>query len=132
MQDMARGGPFITEIIEFNDDVTVTVYGVGKPKKIQLPSEVVEWLKESTAARRILEELITHYKFRSRLSHPGAIRSLLLLLYARAHGTAPYKIARKYGVAPEQLYRIERGLRKDGLYDLVLNLLSLETPPSKP
>jgi len=129
---MSRGSPFVTEIVEFNEDGSITVYGVGKPKRIEVPHEVVEWLRNSTAARRILEELITHYKFRSRLSHPGAIRSLLLLLYARAQGIAPYKIAKKFGVAPEQLYRIERGLRKDGLYDLVLNLLSLEAQPSKP
>jgi len=123
---MARGSPFITDIVEFNEDGTITVYGIGKPKRIQLPQEVVAWLRESIVARRILEELVTHYKFRSRLSHPGAIRSLLLLLYARAHGVAPYKVARKYGVAPEQLYRIERGIREDKLDKLVENLLELE------
>ncbi len=119
-------GPFIQNLIEFNGDGTITIYGIGKPKKLELPQEIVEWLKNSKTAKRVLEELITHYKFRTRLSHPGALRSLLMLLYARAHLIAPYKVARKYGVAPEQLYRLERGLKKDGLYDFVINLLTLE------
>ncbi len=129
---MTRRKPFISDLVEFNGDGTVTIHGIGKPKTIQLPPEVVEWLRESKAARRVLEELITHYKFRARLSHPGAIRSLLLLLYARARGTAPYKVARRYGVAPEQLYRLERGLKKDGLHELVMNLLSLDAETQKP
>ena len=128
---MARRLPYVTEIIEFNGDGSVTINGIGKPKKIQLPPEVVEWLRESKAARRILEEAVTHYKFRTRLSHPGALRSLLLLLYARAHGTAPYKVARRYGVAPEQLYRLERGLKKDGLYELAMNMLALDQEARK-
>ena len=104
----------------------MTVKGLGKPKTIELPGEVVEWLRTSHPARIVLKELITHYKFRSRLAHPGAIRSLILLLYARAHGEAPYKVARRYGVAPEQLYRLERGLKKDNLHDYVLNVLHLD------
>ncbi|MEB3765019.1 MAG: hypothetical protein GSR77_02485 [Desulfurococcales archaeon] len=122
---MART-PYITKILEVKDKDTIIVMGIGKPKTIQLPKEVVEWVSESKVAIRILDELIGHYKFRTRLAHPGAIRSLILLLYSRAHGVAPYKTARKYGVAPEQLYRIERGLKKDGLYEFVINLLSLE------
>ncbi len=118
--------PYITRILEVKDKDTIIVMGIGKPKIIQLPEEVVEWVSESKVAIRILDELIGHYKFRTRLAHPGAIRSLILLLYSRAQGVAPYKIARKYGVAPEQLYRIERGLKKDGLYEFVINLLSLE------
>jgi len=118
--------PYITKILEVKDKNTIIVMGIGKPKTIQLPEEVVEWVSESKVAIRILDELIGHYKFRTRLAHPGAIRSLILLLYSRAHGVAPYKTARKYGVAPEQLYRIERGLKKDGLYEFVINLLSLE------
>ncbi|MEB3789201.1 MAG: hypothetical protein GSR72_04850 [Desulfurococcales archaeon] len=118
--------PYITRILDVKDKDTIIVMGIGKPKIIQLPEEVVEWVSESKVAIRILDELIGHYKFRTRLAHPGAIRSLILLLYSRAQGVAPYKIARKYGVAPEQLYRIERGLKKDGLYEFVINLLSLE------
>ena len=117
--------PFIEEIVEFINDSTLVINGIGKPKRLNLPVEVVRWLRESTYARIVLKELITHYKFRSRLTHPGALRSLLLLLYARARGVAPYKVARSYGVSPEQLYRLERGLRKDGLYDYVMNVLSL-------
>lgn len=124
---MVRRKPYVTHILEVNSDGSVTIYGIGKPKKLMLPSEVAEWASNSVIARRLLEELITHYKFRARLSHPGSLRSLLLLLYSRAHRIPPYKTARKYGVAPEQLYRIERGLKKDGLYELVMNLLALES-----
>ena len=116
----------IERIAEFNGPDTVTIYGIGKPKTIRLPEEVVSWLQGSKAAIRVLEELIGHYRFRRRLSHPGAIRSLILLLYSRYHRIAPYKIARRYGIAPEQLYRLERGLKTDNLYDLVINILSLE------
>ncbi len=118
--------PYITRIIEFINHEEVRIMGIGKPKEIRLPREVVEWLRNSRVAHRILEELIGHYKFRTRLAHPGAIRSLILLLYSRRHNTAPYKIARAFGIAPEQLYRLERGLKKDGLYEMVMNLLSLE------
>ncbi len=122
---VARRKPFINKIVECENS-TVVVYGVGKPKRIELPGEVVTWIKRSKAAKRVLEELVTHYQFRARLSHPGAIRSLILLLYSRAHGIAPYKTARKYGIAPEQLYRLERGLKKDGLHEKIINLLTLE------
>ncbi len=113
-------------VIEFRDKNIIVFNGIGKPKTLTLPTEVVEWLRSSKVVPLILRELVTHYKFRSRLSHPGALRSLLLLLYSRAVGEAPYKVARRYGVAPEQLYRIERGLKKDGLYDFVLNALMTE------
>ena len=122
--------PYVGEIVAVESDDTIVVNGVGKPKRLRLPREVVEWVSGSYAARRVIEELVTHYKFKARLSHPGAIRSLLLLLYARAHGIAPYRVARRYGVAPEQLYRLERGLKKDNLYDLVMNMLSIERPPA--
>jgi hypothetical protein len=117
--------PFIEDILEFVDDKTLIINGIGKPKKLNLPLEVVKWLKDNLYIRIVLKELITHYKFRSRLTHPGALRSLLLLLYARAQGVAPYRVARSYGVSPEQLYRLERGLKKDGLYEYVMNVLSL-------
>jgi len=122
-----KRNPFINKVVECKNE-TVVVYGIGKPKQISLPGEVVDWLRRSKAAKRVLEELVTHYHFRTRLSHPGAIRSLILLLYSRAHGIAPYKTARRYGVAPEQLYRLERGLKKDGLHETIMNLLRLEQP----
>ena len=119
--------PFVGDILFFHDDGrTVTVNGVGKPKTIELPGEVVEWLRGSYAAKTILRELITHHRFRMRLAHPGALRSLILLLYARGTNSPPYKVARRFGVAPEQLYRIERGLRKDNLHEFVMNLLVVE------
>ncbi len=122
---MSRGS-FIGEILEFPEPGKIIINGVGKPKEVNLPVEVVAWLRESYAARAVLRELVTHYKFRQRLAHPGALRSLILLLYARARGEAPYRVARRYGVAPEQLYRIERGIKKDELYDYVMNVLLLE------
>ncbi len=119
------GSPFITKVVEVKSEDLVVVYGLGKPKEVRLPREVVAWMKDSYPITRILEEAVSHYSFRKRLSHPGAIRSLILLLYARGTGEAPYKVARRFGVAPEQLYRLERGLKKDGMYDFVLNALSL-------
>ena len=118
--------PYIGDILEVKSSEEIVIHGIGKPKNIKLPREVGEWLSRSYAAKRVLEELITHYKFRSRLSHPGSLRSLILLLYARAHNTPPYKVAKRYGIAPEQLYRMERGLKKDNLYEFTLNLLTLE------
>ncbi|MEB3780154.1 MAG: hypothetical protein GSR85_07985 [Desulfurococcales archaeon] len=119
--------PYIDEVVIIRDNNTVVINGIGKPKILRLSREVVSWISNSYAARRVIEELVTHYKFRSRLSHPGAIRSLIILLYARARGEAPYRVARRVGVAHEQLYRLERGLKRDGLYDFVINLLSLES-----
>ncbi|MEB3816826.1 MAG: hypothetical protein LRS46_02640 [Desulfurococcales archaeon] len=119
------GGPFVEDIIEFIDERRLRVNGIGRPKEIELPEEVINWLKRSSYARIAVKELVTHYKFRTRLTHPGAIRSLLLLLYARASRVAPYRVARRFGVSPEQLYRLERGLRRDGLFEYVLNILSL-------
>ncbi len=116
---------FLQGVVEILGPNTVRINGVGKPKEVMLPSEVVSWIKDNYPVYRILEELVTHYKFRARLSNPGSFKSLLLLLYARAKGIAPYRIARQYGVAPEQLYRMERGLKKDNLYDFVINLLSI-------
>ena len=112
--------PFIEDIILFVDSEIVVINGIGSSKQIKLPREVIEWLKSNRVARRLLEELITHYKFRRRLCNKGALRSLILLLYSRLNGIPPYKVALKYNISPEQLYRLERGLRSDGLLDLVV------------
>ena len=119
--------PYLGEVLKFEGGEAIVINGIGRPKRIQLPEEIISWLKSSYPARRVLEELVTHYKFRSRLAHPGALRSMLLLLYARGKGYPPYKIARKYGVAPEQLYRLERGLKKDNLYEFVINILTAQS-----
>lgn len=116
--------PFISDIVTFTDNGKVVINGIGSPKVIELPSDVVEWLKSNKEARRILGGLVTHYKFRRRLCNRGALRSLILLLYSRLNKTPPYKIALKYRVSPEQLYRIERGLKKDGLIEFLINLSS--------
>ncbi len=118
--------PYIGEVLDLKGDGNIVIYGIGKPKQVKLPPEIYEWIENSYAAKRILEELVTHYKFRARLSHPASLRSLILLLYSRAKGIPPYKTAKKYGIAPEQLYRMERGLKKDNLYDFTMNLLTLE------
>ncbi|GEM_PF-750840 len=118
---------FLQGVVEILGSDKVRINGVGKPKDIKLPQEVVDWIRDNYPLYRILEELVTHYKFRTRLSNPGSFKSLILLLYARAKGVAPYKIAKKYGIAPEQLYRMERGLKKDNLYDFVINLLTIKT-----
>lgn len=96
----------------------VTVKGIGKPKTIQVPEEVARFVEDNVA---VIQDIISDPKFRRRLAHPGAFRSLFLLLYSRSIGVAPYKIARRYGVAPEQLYRIERALKWDGLYERVMS-----------
>jgi len=114
--------PFVSDVILFIDNENLTINGIGSPKHIKLPSEVIEWLKVDRRARRILEELVTHYKFRRRLCNRGALRSLILLLYSRLNRTPPYKVALKYHISPEQLYRLERGLKKDGLLDLILKV----------
>ena len=56
-----------------------------------------------------------------RFRHPGSVRSLILYLYARASERPVYKVAEEFKVAPEQLYRIERALKKDGIYEKVID-----------
>ncbi len=104
----------------------LTLYSIGNPKTVTLPEDVVVWIKNSKLAKRIIKLLCTHARFRIRLSNPGAIRSMVLYLYARRTNIAPYALAKKYGVAPEQLYRIERGLKKDRLYKDVIIMLDMD------
>jgi hypothetical protein len=104
----------------------VIVYGIGRPKDLYLPGEIMDWIGKSKNINRIISLLFTHSKFKTRLSNPNAIRSLMLYLFARKYNIAPYLIARKYNIAPEQLYRIERGLKKDKLYNDVIILLDLD------
>ncbi|MDM7274801.1 MAG: hypothetical protein P3X22_001570 [Thermoprotei archaeon] len=119
----------VSDILVFAGEDEVIVNGIGASKKLKIPEEVALWLKSSFAARRVLEELVTHYKFRRRLCNPGALRSLILLLYARYNNIPPYKVARNYGVPPEQLYRMERGLKKDNLLELVKNMAEKPEEP---
>lgn len=120
------GKTLLGQVISFLGEDEIIINGVGKPKRVKLGPEVIEWLRTSYPARRLVEELVTHYKFRARLSNPGSFRSLILLLYARSHGIPPYKLARAHGIAHEQLYRMERGLKKDKLYEMAMNLLEAE------
>ena len=86
--------------------------------RVDLPACVADWLTASDTARRTLLALLGAPKFRRRLTSEGAVRSLVLLLYMRAHGQAPYKARQVLGVSGEQLYRIERAIREEGLYEL--------------
>ena len=86
--------------------------------RADLPAGVAEWLAASGTARRTLAALLSAPRFRKRLTSAGALRSLVLLLYMRAHGQAPYKARQVVGVSGEQLYRIERAIREEGLYGL--------------
>ena len=86
--------------------------------RVDLPACVAEWLLASDTARRTLLAILGAPRFRRRLTSEGAVRSLVLLLYMRAHGQAPYKARQVLGVSGEQLYRIERAIREEGLYEL--------------
>lgn len=110
--------------IQFNK---VTVYGIGKPKEILVPDEIGMWMNKSKTLNRIFNILITHEKFKKRLSNPMAIRSLLIYLYAKKNNVPPYIMAKKFNIAPEQLYRIERGLKKDNLYNTIMIQIDLDS-----
>ncbi|WP_292319614.1 hypothetical protein [Caldisphaera sp.] len=105
----------------------IVFYGIGKPKDLILPNEITEWIKKSKALNKILNILVNHQKFKKRLSNPMAIRSLLVYLYAKKNNIAPYIMAKKFNIAPEQLYRIERGLKKDNLYNTIMIEIDLDS-----
>ncbi|MFP3144376.1 MAG: hypothetical protein RXQ93_05110 [Caldisphaera sp.] len=105
----------------------IVIHGIGKPKDLILPNEITEWVKKSKTLNRILNILINHQKFKKRLSNPMAIRSLLVYLYAKRSNIAPYIIAKKFNIAPEQLYRIERGLKRDNLYNTIMIEIDLDS-----
>ncbi len=88
--------------------------------EVEVPKEVGEFAE---AAIDLIYELIFKTPFGKRLKHPGAARSLVLYLYAKWKGLPPYRIAKQFGVSHEQLYRMERALKKDGLYEEVLSKL---------
>jgi len=77
---------------------------------------------------RALEPLVNYILYDSSLAkrfrNPGAVRSLILLLYAKATKQPVYKVAIKYDTAPEQLYRIERAIREEGFEKLISDAIS--------
>jgi len=75
-----------------------------------------------------LEQLINYILYDSTLArrfrNPGAVRSLILLLYAKATRQPVYKVAIQHDTAPEQLYRIERAIREEGFNQLITETIS--------
>ncbi|WP_048816676.1 hypothetical protein [Caldisphaera lagunensis] len=104
-----------------------TIYGIGKPKIIEVPEEIIPWLTRSKILNRILYILINHESFKKRLSNPMSLRSLLVYLYAKKKNIPTYIMAKRVNIAPEQLYRIERGLKKDNLYNVIMIQIDLDS-----
>lgn len=104
--------------LKLNDD-TVIAECSGRVKKIRLPREVANLVATSPWVLRLVENLCSDPKFRRRLTSSGALESLLLLIYSMSVGLPPYRVAKLLGVSHERLYRLRRGLEKDGLYSQV-------------
>ncbi len=105
----------------------VIIYGIGKPKTIDVPEEILPWITKSKVLNRIFYILINHENFKRRLSNPMSLRTLLVYLYAKKENIPTYIMARKFNIAPEQLYRIERGLKKDNLYNAIMIQIDLDS-----
>ncbi len=102
----------------------VRVNGVGKTKEFDLPPQVAAWASD-VRVRGLLEELLEDPALRGHVTSAGAIRSLVLLLYCRYIRTPPYRAAPALGVSHEQMYRIERALRRAGIYEMAVSRLEL-------
>ncbi|MGC9071542.1 MAG: hypothetical protein ACP5HK_02445 [Acidilobus sp.] len=100
------------------------VYGIGKPKEVDLPQDVATWAS-NPGILKLLESLLEDPSFRPHVTTKGALRSLLLLLYVRYLSVPPYKMARQLGVSHEQLYRIERALKDTELLSMAISWLDL-------
>jgi len=100
------------------------VQGLGRPKEIQLPEELLKWASDP-AVITMLEDILEDPGFRAHVTTPGALQSLVMLLYAIYMGVPPYKAAKSLGTSHERLYRLERGLKKEGLYYMVRSKLEI-------
>ncbi|MCE4614480.1 MAG: hypothetical protein F7B60_02980 [Desulfurococcales archaeon] len=89
---------------------------------ITLPLEILEWIK-CEKNRRILLSVCNLPILKKRIENPRSLRSLILLFYSIAKNIPPYKIALKFGVHPEQLYRHRRALTSAGLYSALTMIL---------
>ncbi|MCE4606735.1 MAG: hypothetical protein F7B59_05305 [Desulfurococcales archaeon] len=89
---------------------------------IRFPLEVLEWIK-CEKNRRILLSICNLPSLKKRIENPRSLKSLILLLYSIAKNTPPYKVALKFGVHPEQLYRHRRAILSAGLYDALAIIL---------
>jgi len=88
--------------------------------RFELPPEIAEWAKKNVD---IIDWLVFDSPIASALRHPHSVRTLIFLLYARAHDIPIAQIAKKLGIAHEQLYRLERLLARGGIKDTVYALL---------
>jgi len=80
-----------------------------KEHVIELPQEVIEFVKKNI---RILQWLVYDSPISSYLRHPGAVKSLILLLYSRVSEKPITVVAKEAKTFHEQLYRIERRLKE--------------------
>lgn len=90
----------------------------GRCIKLDVCSIVTNWFMMHPRALSLLSSLASDPGMRRHLTSLGAIRSLALLIYARSNGLPPYRAKDVLGVSGEQLYRIERAIRREGLYRL--------------
>ncbi len=90
----------------------------------ELPPEIAEWVKKNEG---VIDWLVYDTPLRTYLRHPHSVRTLVLLLYARANDIPIAQFSRRIGVSHEQLYRLERLLNKLELKEFVYSLLK----PSK-
>jgi len=90
----------------------------------ELPPEIAEWAKKNID---IIDWLVFDSPIASALRHPHSVRTLIYLLYARAHDMPIAQVAKKLGIAHEQLYRLERLLARGGIKDSVYNILKSRT-----
>ena len=91
-----------------------------KDHTLEASREVIEFVKNNLD---LINWIIYDSPVATSFRHPGSVRSLILLLYARAHGVSVLEVARKHDVAHEQLYRIERLLDRHGLKDKIYSVL---------
>ncbi len=88
----------------------------------ELPREVVDWVREHL---EIIDWLVFDSPIATSLRHPHSVRTLILLLYARANDIPIAQIAKKLDIAHEQLYRLERLLTRTGIKDKVYEVLKM-------
>lgn len=86
----------------------------------ELPPEIAEWLKKNLD---IVDWLVFDSAIAPYLRHPHSVRTLIILLYARAYNISISQIVKKLDMAHEQLYRLERLLTKLGLRDQIYEAL---------
>lgn len=92
---------------------------------LELRPEIVSWYQLHPTALALLRRLASDPGMRRHLANEGALRSLALLIYVRAMEIPPYRSRSLTGVSGEQLYRLERAIRREGLEDAYLSALSL-------